>query len=108
MRAIRHTLTERYYLWEDARKLAETDPEIDLSGKGTPYTPAEYLEDELPEELVAEAVAEAELEEESLREERDAIEHKSEDGKAQSVKSATANPATLPTSKPHGEEAPRL
>lgn len=55
MRAIKHTLTERLYAWEDAVKLAETDPEIDLSGEGTPYTPAEYLEEELYEEKTLEA-----------------------------------------------------
>ena len=42
MRAIKHTLTERWYVFEDARKLAEDDPEIMLSeyGKGPMYTPA--------------------------------------------------------------------
>ncbi|KAI8956093.1 mitochondrial 39-S ribosomal protein L47 (MRP-L47)-domain-containing protein [Xylaria longipes] len=45
MRAIKHTLTERWYLWEDARKLAETDPEIDLSNMRSPFTPADYLEE---------------------------------------------------------------
>jgi large subunit ribosomal protein L47 len=42
MRAIRHTLTERWYVWDDARKLAEDDQEITLSeyGKGPIYTPA--------------------------------------------------------------------
>lgn len=46
MRAIKHTLTERFYVWEDAVKLAEDDPEVDLSGEGNPYTPMEYLEAE--------------------------------------------------------------
>lgn len=46
MKAIKHTLTERYYAWEDARELAEKDPEIDLSGEGNPYTPRDYLEEE--------------------------------------------------------------
>ncbi|KAL1883799.1 hypothetical protein VTK73DRAFT_8335 [Phialemonium thermophilum] len=46
MGAIRHTLTERYYLWEDALKLAKADPEVDLSGNGSTYTPMEYLEEE--------------------------------------------------------------
>lgn len=50
MRAIKHVLTERYYAWEDAVKLAESDPEVNLSGRGTPFTPMEYLEeDDLPE-----------------------------------------------------------
>lgn len=46
MRAIKHTLTERFYVWEDAVKLAEEDPEVDLSGNGNAYTPMEYLEEE--------------------------------------------------------------
>ncbi|KAI2621362.1 mitochondrial 39-S ribosomal protein L47 (MRP-L47)-domain-containing protein [Xylaria nigripes] len=51
MKAIKHALTERWYLWEDARKLAETDPEIDLSNTKRPYTQIEQLpyEDELEE-----------------------------------------------------------
>ena len=41
MRAIKHTLTERWYVWEDARKLAQDDPEIVLSeyGHGPIYRP---------------------------------------------------------------------
>ncbi|OTB00093.1 hypothetical protein M426DRAFT_324599 [Hypoxylon sp. CI-4A] len=46
MKAIKHALTERYYLWEDARQLAETDPEVDLSDTNRPYTPSSYLEEE--------------------------------------------------------------
>lgn len=38
-RAIKHALTERWYAWEDARKLAATQRRIDLSGKGPAYTP---------------------------------------------------------------------
>ncbi|KAI0413596.1 mitochondrial 39-S ribosomal protein L47 (MRP-L47)-domain-containing protein [Xylaria grammica] len=45
MSRIRHALTERWYLWEDARKVAETDPEIDLSNARSPFTPKDYLED---------------------------------------------------------------
>ena len=44
MRGIKHVLTERFYAWEDAIKLAESDPEIDLSGKGPAFTPSQYLE----------------------------------------------------------------
>jgi large subunit ribosomal protein L47 len=47
MKAIRHALTERYYAWEDARKIAETDPEIDLAAEGNPYTPRDYMEEEV-------------------------------------------------------------
>lgn len=37
--AIKHALTERFYAWEDARKLAQTDEEVNLSGNGPAYTP---------------------------------------------------------------------
>ncbi|KAK0735892.1 mitochondrial 39-S ribosomal protein L47 (MRP-L47)-domain-containing protein [Apiosordaria backusii] len=46
MRGIKHVLTERFYAWEDAVKLAENDPEVNLSGKGKAFTPKEYLEEE--------------------------------------------------------------
>lgn len=39
MRAIKHTLTERWYAWENARVEAVVDPEVDLSGKGPAFTP---------------------------------------------------------------------
>ncbi|KAJ2987777.1 hypothetical protein NUW58_g4322 [Xylaria curta] len=45
MRSIKHALTERWYLWEDARKLAETDPEVNLSNVQSPFTPKDYLEE---------------------------------------------------------------
>ncbi|KAI0861877.1 MRP-L47-domain-containing protein [Xylaria cubensis] len=48
MRSIKHTLTERWYLWEDARKLAQTDPEIDLNNVQSPFTPKDYLEEKIP------------------------------------------------------------
>ncbi|KAH8681419.1 mitochondrial 39-S ribosomal protein L47 (MRP-L47)-domain-containing protein [Xylariales sp. PMI_506] len=43
MKSIKHALTERFYTWEDARTLAETDPEVDLSGEGRAYNPQSYL-----------------------------------------------------------------
>ncbi|KAI3318637.1 MRP-L47-domain-containing protein [Xylariaceae sp. AK1471] len=46
MRSIKHALTERWYLWEDARKLAEKDPEVDLSNTQSPFTPKDYLEEQ--------------------------------------------------------------
>ncbi|KAB5572365.1 mitochondrial 39-S ribosomal protein L47 (MRP-L47)-domain-containing protein [Coniochaeta sp. 2T2.1] len=47
MKAIRHVLTERYYVWEDAVELAKKDPEINLSGgEGQIYTPQEFLVEE--------------------------------------------------------------
>lgn len=39
-RGIKHVLTERYYAWKDALEVAQTDKEIDLSGKGPVYVPA--------------------------------------------------------------------
>jgi len=45
MRGIKHVLTERQYAWEDAVKLAESDPEINVSGEGPAFTPSEYLEE---------------------------------------------------------------
>lgn len=46
MRGIKHVLTERFYTWEDAVTLAQTDPEIDLTGEGPAFRPAAYLEEE--------------------------------------------------------------
>ncbi|KAI0597918.1 MRP-L47-domain-containing protein [Biscogniauxia sp. FL1348] len=48
MKSIKHALTERFYLWEDARVLAEKDSEVDLGNPEKPYTPgrgSDYLED---------------------------------------------------------------
>lgn len=41
MKAIKHVLTERYYLWEDAYELAQNDKDINLSGEGDVYSPVE-------------------------------------------------------------------
>ena len=38
-RAIKHALTERWYAWEDARKLARDDPEINVRRRRRLYTP---------------------------------------------------------------------
>ncbi|CAK7198781.1 54S ribosomal protein L4 mitochondrial [Sporothrix eucalyptigena] len=46
MMRIKHVLTERFYVWEDALELAQSDPEIDLSGNGPAFRPAAYLEEE--------------------------------------------------------------
>ncbi|KAM0325516.1 hypothetical protein ACHAQA_007503 [Verticillium albo-atrum] len=59
MQRVKHVLTERYYLWEDAYDIARNDPEVDLSGKGEAYQPAyeegeqDYLVAE-PNEVTAE------------------------------------------------------
>lgn len=55
-------LTERFYAWEDARKLAVNDPEVDLSGEGPAFTPSdelfedEYVAEEGQEKAATDAV----------------------------------------------------
>ncbi|KAH8592905.1 mitochondrial 39-S ribosomal protein L47 (MRP-L47)-domain-containing protein, partial [Bisporella sp. PMI_857] len=41
-RAIKHTLTERWYAWKDAQEVAKSDVEIDLSGNGPAYNPRAF------------------------------------------------------------------
>lgn len=66
MKAIKHVLTERYYLWEDAYQKAHEDPEIDLSGKGQAYTPSyergegEFLVEE-PQDKAGEAASQGNI-----------------------------------------------
>lgn len=57
MRAIKHVLTERWYSWEDARKLAAEDPRLqkvltgeDMNGD----TEVSAFEDEEPSSVVEE------------------------------------------------------
>lgn len=57
MQAIKHVLTERFYAWEDARKLAMEDPEINLSGKGPIYTPSLHFESADTSSYIEEPVA---------------------------------------------------
>ncbi|KAM3484381.1 hypothetical protein MY8738_002233 [Beauveria namnaoensis] len=46
MKAIKHTLTERQYTWEDATEVASVDPEIDLQAEdGQFYKPSAYEEE---------------------------------------------------------------
>lgn len=47
MKSIKQALTERFYTWEDARQLAEEDPEIDLANATNPYSPNTYLEEDV-------------------------------------------------------------
>ncbi|KAH8203099.1 hypothetical protein TruAng_002732 [Truncatella angustata] len=47
MKSIKQALTERFYAWEDARQLAEEDPEVDLANAANPYTPRNYFEEEV-------------------------------------------------------------
>ncbi|EPS41733.1 hypothetical protein H072_4372 [Dactylellina haptotyla CBS 200.50] len=46
-RGIKHALTERYYAWQEALKVADSDPEIDLSGGGPAYNPQTLDTDEV-------------------------------------------------------------
>ncbi|KAI9774671.1 MAG: 54S ribosomal protein L4 mitochondrial [Geoglossum simile] len=55
-RSIKHVLTERWYSWEDARKIARTDSEVDLSGDGPAYTPLDLEDDVLEEPNYSSAV----------------------------------------------------
>ncbi|ORY09515.1 hypothetical protein BCR34DRAFT_369984 [Clohesyomyces aquaticus] len=50
MKVIRETLLERFYAWEDARKLAEQDPDVDMAAaeRGEPaYNPQYYSSEEM-------------------------------------------------------------
>lgn len=64
MKHIKQALTERYYLWEDARTLAESDPEINLNSAENPYVPTDYMEPETPAIEAAAEQADAKLVEE--------------------------------------------
>ena len=107
MRAIKHVLTERFYTWEDAVKLAKEDAEVDLSGRGTPFTPMEYLEEDGLEEM------EHEFSEEELKTLEDGLEQLEEEdkklarGDKKDLKAATEfDPSTLPSTKA-GQDLPR-
>ena len=93
MKSIRHVLTERYYLWEDAVKLAENDPEIDLAGQGQVYTPQEVL----VEEDQVEEITDEEMERLKAGEGEAALNQ----GEKLEV-----DPSTLPVETP--KEAPRV
>ena len=107
MRAIKHVLTERFYTWEDAVKLAKEDAEVDLSGRGTPFTPMEYLEEDGLEEM------EHEFSEEELKALEDSLEQQEEDktlsgGDKKDLKTATeVDPSTMPSTKA-GQDLPRV
>lgn len=86
MRAIRHVLTERFYAWEDARKLAEQDPEINLSGKGPIYTPTLHFENE-----------ESYFVEEPVADQADKTEQASEPKLDKSSPVVAVDPSSVPT-----------
>ncbi|KAF2805802.1 MRP-L47-domain-containing protein [Mytilinidion resinicola] len=67
-RAIRHALTERWYTWEEARKVARNDPEIDLNAAVREvYLPMDYdpeVESDSPETEAEAETIEPEIAEE--------------------------------------------
>lgn len=70
MRAIKHTLTERWYNWEDARGLAVEDPEVDMSGEGPAYNPRAF--EDVPDEVLVEEEAQDAAEAQGAAEAQDA------------------------------------
>ncbi|KAI1107012.1 MRP-L47-domain-containing protein [Jackrogersella minutella] len=96
MKAIKHTLTERYYVWEDARKLAETDPEIDLTSRQRPYTPQNYFEEAEEVEEKVEAIEGPEGQE--VQEE---VKEGTEKSAAEKV-----DPSTIPTTATESQQPP--
>lgn len=99
MRGIKHVLTERQYVWEDAVKLAENDPEIDLSGNGPAFTPTEFLEE----------IEEMAEEEEAAEAGEDAVKEIAGDEQQSLKEPAAAVPATpMPAEPKTQSEAPRL
>jgi hypothetical protein len=109
MRNIRHVLTERYYAWEDARKLAESDPEINLAGggkNGPVFTPSEYFEEEVvdaKEEEVGLKAAEVDVKEEDVDVELEKDDSITEKGEVK----LNVDPSALPAAG-EAKEAPRV
>ncbi len=106
MRSIKHVLTERFYLWEDAVKLAETDPEVDLTGTGQPFTPSTYLEGEEGEEVV-EGTSEGQAAE-GQAVEGQAAETAQETTERKAEEPAAADPVAIPAASKPPAETPRL
>lgn len=96
--AIKHALTERFYAWEDARKLAQQDPEVDLSGEGPAYAPSgSHLEEAVPE-----AASEEDFKEQSAA--------GGSSGAAKETKSSeeAIDPSTIPNAAKTQTDAPRV
>ncbi|ROT38605.1 MRP-L47-domain-containing protein [Sodiomyces alkalinus F11] len=91
MKAIKHVLTERYYLWEDAYELAKQDPEINLSGKGEAYTP---LYEQQEEDFL-------------VKEDGDVTAAKEASTSQKAAADNLVDPSTIPASKP-SEQAQKL
>lgn len=52
-------MTERYYSWDEARKLARNDTEVDLTGEGPAYVPEQFEEDVTPEDALEDVPSDA-------------------------------------------------
>ncbi|KAI1807150.1 MRP-L47-domain-containing protein [Daldinia bambusicola] len=87
MKSIKHALTERFYVWEDARKLAETDPEIDLTNTERPYIPSSYLDEEIQSTAPVEEVQQEASEQEQQQQQE-----------SEKPAAETVDPSTLPPS----------
>ncbi|KAI5868660.1 MRP-L47-domain-containing protein [Durotheca rogersii] len=93
MQSIKHALTERFYLWEDARRLAETDPEIDLNSTDRPYNPSTYVDEVAATTEGSEAAQDGR---ESLPGPEEGPEEGPEGGSKASAAAEEVDPSTLP------------
>lgn len=123
MRAIKHTLTERYYVWEDAKQLAKHDPTIILDEDRAQYVPAgSYLvdddtgygnqiyEDEDEDEATEGEIAEEESADGAETETTETEPAKKGDApfEADKPSSEYVDPSTLPGSEKPRRDAPRV
>lgn len=62
MKSIKFALTERFYVWEDAVKVARDDPEINMDGgENEAYNPSAYEDDISTETQATQGSTSAEL-----------------------------------------------
>ncbi|XDG09132.1 hypothetical protein ABKA04_008747 [Annulohypoxylon sp. FPYF3050] len=109
MKRIRHVLTERFYLWEDARALAVSDPEINLADTRRPYNPSVYYEEQSEEPVEAES-SETSAEQSATEGQQSVAEGQQEgaEGQQEAEKSAAEKiePSTIPTDTPETQQPP--
>lgn len=112
MKRIRHVLTERFYLWEDARALAVSDPEINLADTRRPYNPSVYYEEQSEEPVEAES-SETPAEQSATEGQQSVAEGQQEgvEGQQEAEKSAAeaaekVEPSTIPTDTPEAQQPP--
>ncbi|KAG0649069.1 54S ribosomal subunit [Hyphodiscus hymeniophilus] len=55
-RGIKQVLTERFYAWQDAQKVAKSDPEVNMSGEGPAYIPSDFVDEDVMEDEEYEAI----------------------------------------------------